>query len=69
MEIFRDAKGKAVPQGHYSLLVRTTFQSLERTLREDEVQTWSDQVMDALTRLGGVIRDGANTIAPQPARK
>ncbi len=69
MEIFRDAKGKAVPQGHYSLLVRTTFQSLERTLREDEVQTWSDQVMDALTRLGGVIRDGVNTIAPQPARK
>jgi phenylalanyl-tRNA synthetase beta chain len=69
MEIFRDAKGKAVPQGSYSLLVRVTFQSLERTLREDEIQSASEQVMDVLVRLGGVIRDGVNVIAPQRARQ
>jgi phenylalanyl-tRNA synthetase beta chain len=56
MEIFRDAKGTTVPQGSYSLLVRVVFQSQERTLREEEVQGWAEQVRARLTALGGILR-------------
>ena len=35
VEIFRDAKASSVPAGHFALLLRCVFQSLERTLRED----------------------------------
>jgi len=52
-EIFR---GGAVPAGKYSVLLRTTFQSDERTLREDEVAQWSTQIIKALEALGGRLR-------------
>jgi len=52
-EIFR---GGAVPAGKYSLLLRATFQSHERTLREDEVARGSAQVVKALEGLGGTLR-------------
>ncbi len=52
-EIFR---GGAVPAGKYSLLLRATFQSHERTLREDEIAQWSSQIMKALEALGGTLR-------------
>jgi phenylalanyl-tRNA synthetase beta chain len=55
-EIFRDAKGKAVPAGHYSMLVATTFQSPDRTLRDDELHTWSSRIVSALESLGGKLR-------------
>ena len=55
-ETFRDAKGTAVPKQHYALLVRCTFQSPERTLRDDELTAWSGQIVSALTTLGGVQR-------------
>jgi phenylalanyl-tRNA synthetase beta chain len=55
-EIFRDAKGAKVPAEHYSLLLRTKFQSAERTLTEAEVQTFSERIVAALTALGGVLR-------------
>jgi len=45
IEIFR---GGNVPAGQYSILVRATFQSSERTLREDEVAQWSEQIVRAL---------------------
>ncbi len=53
VEIFRDAKGKAVPQGEYSLLLRTVFQSQEHTLREEEITAWQESVVGALLNLGG----------------
>jgi phenylalanyl-tRNA synthetase beta chain len=53
VEIFRDAKGKAVPRGEYSLLLRTVFQSPERTLREEEITAWQDAIVAALIKLGG----------------
>jgi phenylalanyl-tRNA synthetase beta chain len=56
VEIFRDAKGKAVPAGSHSLLARAVFQSLERTLTEEELTAWSQQIAAALTRLGGAQR-------------
>ena len=55
-EIFRDAKGKAVPAGHYSMLVATTFQSTERTLRDDELHAWSASIVSTLESLGGKLR-------------
>jgi phenylalanyl-tRNA synthetase beta chain len=55
-EIFRDAKGKAVPAEHYALLVRCVFQSHERTLREEELTAWSAKIMETLSGLGGVLR-------------
>ncbi|HZZ37788.1 MAG TPA: phenylalanine--tRNA ligase subunit beta, partial [Acidobacteriaceae bacterium] len=55
-EILRDSKGKLVPPGHYSLLLGVVFQSHERTLREEEVQAWSQQIIAALEALGGKLR-------------
>ena len=55
-EVLRDAKGKLAPVGHYSLLLRAVFQSHERTLRDEEVQQWSQQIVAALQTLGGKLR-------------
>jgi len=53
IEIFR---GGSVPAGKYSILLRTTFQSNKRTLREEEVVEWSGQIIRALDALGGTLR-------------
>jgi phenylalanyl-tRNA synthetase beta chain len=55
-EIFRDPQGKAVPAGHYSMLVATTFQAPERTLRDEELHAWSDRIVAAMEELGGRLR-------------
>jgi phenylalanyl-tRNA synthetase beta chain len=52
-EIFR---GGSVPAGKQSLLLRAVFQSSDRTLRDDEVAAWSQQLVQALTALGGSLR-------------
>ena len=52
-EIFR---GGSIPAGKHSLLLRATFQSAERTLRDDEVAQWSAQIIKALEGLGGTLR-------------
>jgi phenylalanyl-tRNA synthetase beta chain len=56
VEIFRDAKGKAVAAGSYSLLTRVVFQSGDRTLTEEELSAWSQKIVAALQALGGVQR-------------
>ena len=48
-EIFRDPAAK----GTYSVLIRATFQALERTLRDEELQSYSQAVITALESLGG----------------
>jgi phenylalanyl-tRNA synthetase beta chain len=53
VEIFR---GGAIPAGKYSLLLRATFQSAERTLREDEVAARSERIVKAIEGLGGTLR-------------
>jgi phenylalanyl-tRNA synthetase beta chain len=53
LEVFR---GGAILAGKYSLLLRATFQSRERTLREDEVARWSGEIVRALESLGGTLR-------------
>jgi phenylalanyl-tRNA synthetase beta chain len=52
-EIFR---GGSVPAGRYSILLRATFQSNDRTLREEEVAEWSASIVKALEALGGKLR-------------
>jgi phenylalanyl-tRNA synthetase beta chain len=53
VEIFR---GGAIPAGKYSILLRGTFQSGERTLREDEVAQWSGKIVSVLEGLDGTQR-------------
>jgi phenylalanyl-tRNA synthetase beta chain len=53
VEIFR---GGSIEAGKYSILLRATFQSSARTLREDEVAEWSGKIVAALQGLGGVQR-------------
>ncbi|HXZ81069.1 MAG TPA: phenylalanine--tRNA ligase subunit beta [Terriglobales bacterium] len=50
VEIFR---GGGVPTGKYSVLLRAEFQSSERTLRDEEVSGWSEQIANVLRSLGG----------------
>lgn len=50
VEIFR---GGSIPAGKYSVLLRATFQSTDRTLRDDEIADWSGKIVAALTALGG----------------
>jgi phenylalanyl-tRNA synthetase beta chain len=51
-----DSKGKTTLAGSYSLLTRVVFQSGERTLTEEELTAWSESIIAALTKLGGVQR-------------
>jgi phenylalanyl-tRNA synthetase beta chain len=53
VEIFR---GGSIQPGNYSMLLRASFQSNERTLREDEVAQWSAKIIKALEALGGTLR-------------
>jgi len=52
-EIFR---GGSLPKDRYSMLVRARFQSPERTLRDEEVSQWSQQIVAALETIGGTMR-------------
>jgi phenylalanyl-tRNA synthetase beta chain len=56
IEVWRDQKKYP---GVYSLLLRTVFQSNDRTLREEELTDFWTRIIAALTALGGTIRDGA----------
>ncbi|MFZ0662053.1 MAG: phenylalanine--tRNA ligase subunit beta [Acidobacteriaceae bacterium] len=47
---------KAVPSGHFSLLLGTVFQSQERTLREEELQEFSQKIVAAMETIGGKLR-------------
>jgi phenylalanyl-tRNA synthetase beta chain len=53
VEVWRDAKKSP---GVHSLLLRTVFQSHDRTLREEELTAWSTNIINALTKLGGTLR-------------
>jgi phenylalanyl-tRNA synthetase beta chain len=57
IELFRpdpkSQKQSSIPASKHSLLLRTTFQSGERTLRDEEVAKWSEQIVNALGALGG----------------
>jgi len=52
-EVFRDAKLGA---GEYSLLMGATFQAADRTLREEELQGFQAQVVEAVGKVGARLR-------------
>ena len=49
-------RGGSLAPGTYSFLLRIRFQSAERTLRDDEVAAWSQQIIQAVGSLGGALR-------------
>ena len=52
-EVFRDARLGA---HDYSLLVSATFQAPDRTLREEELQSFQSRVVDAVSKAGARLR-------------
>jgi phenylalanyl-tRNA synthetase beta chain len=52
-EVFRDARHN--PR-EYSLLVSATFQASDRTLREEELQTFQSRVVEAVGKAGARLR-------------
>ncbi len=52
-EIYR---GEKVGPGKYSVLLHAEFQSMERTLRDDEAAQWSEKIIAQLQSLGGMLR-------------
>lgn len=52
-EIFRDRKEE---KAEYSLLLGTVFQSPERTLREEELQNYSERILKSMEQFGGRLR-------------
>ena len=52
-EVFRDAKLGA---HEYSLLLGATFQAADRTLREEELQSFQEKVVEAVGKVGARLR-------------
>jgi phenylalanyl-tRNA synthetase beta chain len=52
-EVFRDAR---LGKGEYSLLLGATFQAPDRTLREEELQNFHAQVVEAVGKVGARLR-------------
>jgi phenylalanyl-tRNA synthetase beta chain len=52
-EVFRDAR---LGKGEYSLLLGTTFQAQDRTLREDELRSFQTKVVEAVSKAGARLR-------------
>ena len=53
-EILRESK--SILTGHFSLLLGAVFQSQERTLREEELQQFSQAIVAAMESIGGRLR-------------
>jgi len=53
-EILRESR--SIPAGHFSLLLGTVFQSQDRTLREEELQGFSQRIIAAMEAIGGKLR-------------
>jgi phenylalanyl-tRNA synthetase beta chain len=52
-EVFRDARLGA---REYSLLMGATFQAPDRTLREEELQSFQQRVVEAIAKTGARLR-------------
>jgi phenylalanyl-tRNA synthetase beta chain len=56
-EVFRDPRPDARMHAHgYSLLLGTTFQAADRTLREEELQSFQARVVEAVSQAGARLR-------------
>jgi phenylalanyl-tRNA synthetase beta chain len=56
VEEFDRYKGKNIPEGRYSLSLRLTFRSPDRTLVDAEVQQAMEEVLQALVRVHGAVQ-------------
>jgi len=52
-EVFRDAK---LGKGEYALLLGATFQAQDRTLREEELKSFQERVVEAVCKAGARLR-------------
>jgi len=52
-EVFRDAR---LGKGEYALLLGATFQAPDRTLREEELQSYQARVVEAVSKAGARLR-------------
>jgi len=61
-EVFRDqrfemqAQDKSAGAREYSLLLGATFQAQDRTLREEELKSFQQRVVEAVTNVGARLR-------------
>jgi phenylalanyl-tRNA synthetase beta chain len=56
-EIFRaDSKIPGIDEQHYALLLSTLFQATDRTLKDEELHTWSQRIIHAVEATGGTLR-------------
>ncbi len=56
-EIFRaDRKIPGIDEQHYALLLSTVFQATDRTLKDEELQAWSQRIIDMVQTLDGKLR-------------
>jgi phenylalanyl-tRNA synthetase beta chain len=53
-EVFRDQKSDGARE--YSLLLGATFQAADRTLRDEELQAYSQLVVEAVSNVGARLR-------------
>ena len=53
-EVFRDQKSDGARE--YSLLLGATFQAADRTLRDEELQAYSQHVVEAVSKVGARLR-------------
>jgi phenylalanyl-tRNA synthetase beta chain len=53
VEIFR---GGAIGAGKYSILLRARLQSDEGTFRDEQIAQWSEKIVEAMKKIGGVQR-------------
>jgi phenylalanyl-tRNA synthetase beta chain len=59
VEILRggaERKSASLPAGSYAMLLRARFQADDRTLRDDEVAAWAQQIIRSLEAAGGTLR-------------
>jgi phenylalanyl-tRNA synthetase beta chain len=57
-EVLREKRssGENSAPGEYSLLLGTTFQAADRTLRDEELQAYSQRVIEAISQNGARLR-------------
>ena len=53
LEVFRDAR---LGSSDYSLLLGATFQAADRTLRDEELQSFQSRVVEAVGEAGARLR-------------
>jgi phenylalanyl-tRNA synthetase beta chain len=56
ISFFDRYQGKGIPEGRVSVSLRLTFQSLERTLTDAEVQQSVDRIVAALAQAHGAVQ-------------